>query len=179
MAPKPEGFNLWGYLLPGSAILVAGGALVAFISRRRVAVADATAAARLPARLYPAPGAGPHSETPRRRRWSGSGARWPTSRTDVQARRWRPPWWACSRSCWCCGRSSGPRQLRRAVFEPVEPEETPKGVALLALKEIEFDRETGKLSDEDYQFLKDKYTAQALEALRAEEGRRRPTTSRP
>jgi cytochrome c-type biogenesis protein CcmH len=43
MAPKPEGFNLWGYLLPGSAILVAGGALVAFISRRRVAVAEATA----------------------------------------------------------------------------------------------------------------------------------------
>jgi cytochrome c-type biogenesis protein CcmH len=43
MAPKPEGFNLWGYLLPGSAILVAGGALVAVLSRRRVAGADATA----------------------------------------------------------------------------------------------------------------------------------------
>jgi cytochrome c-type biogenesis protein CcmH len=41
MAPKPEGFNLWGYLLPGSAILVAGGALVALISRRRVAVVEA------------------------------------------------------------------------------------------------------------------------------------------
>jgi len=39
MAPKPEGFNLWGYLLPGSAILVAGGALVAVLSRRRAAVA--------------------------------------------------------------------------------------------------------------------------------------------
>ena len=35
MAPKPEGFNLWGYLLPGSAIVVAGGALVALLSRRR------------------------------------------------------------------------------------------------------------------------------------------------
>jgi len=34
MAPKPEGFNLWGYLLPGSAILVAGGALVAVLFRR-------------------------------------------------------------------------------------------------------------------------------------------------
>jgi len=55
-----------------------------------------------------------------------------------------------------------------AVEEPVEQEETPKGVALLALKEIEFDRETGKLSDADYQYLKDKYTAEALEALRAE-----------
>jgi cytochrome c-type biogenesis protein CcmH len=44
MAPKPEGFNLWGYLLPGSAILVAGGALVAFVSRRRIAVAGEAAA---------------------------------------------------------------------------------------------------------------------------------------
>jgi cytochrome c-type biogenesis protein CcmH len=50
MAPKPEGFNLWGYLLPGSAILLAGGALVAFISRRRVAVAKATAAGAPPVR---------------------------------------------------------------------------------------------------------------------------------
>jgi hypothetical protein len=56
------------------------------------------------------------------------------------------------------------------VFEPVDQEETARGVALLALKEIEFDRETGKLSDEDYRLLKDKYTAEALEALRAEEG---------
>lgn len=57
---------------------------------------------------------------------------------------------------------------RRAapVFEPVDPEETPKGVALAALKEIEFDRETGKLSDADYEMLKAKYTAAALEALR-------------
>jgi len=60
------------------------------------------------------------------------------------------------------------------VFEPVEQEETPRGVALLALKEIEFDRETGKLSDEDYRSLKEKYTAQALEALRAEEGTKVP-----
>ena len=61
-------------------------------------------------------------------------------------------------------------QPEQPVYEPVEPEETPRGVALLALKEIEFDRETGKLSDEDYRFLKEKYTAEALEALRAEEG---------
>jgi hypothetical protein len=60
------------------------------------------------------------------------------------------------------------------VFEPVEQEETPRGVALLALKEIEFDRETGKLSDEDYRFLKEKYTAEALEALRAEERAKAP-----
>jgi hypothetical protein len=50
--------------------------------------------------------------------------------------------------------------------EPVDPEETPKGIALAALKEIEFDRETGKLSDTDYEFLKAKYTGAALEELR-------------
>ena len=54
------------------------------------------------------------------------------------------------------------------VYEPPDPEETPKGVALAALKEIEFDRETGKLSDEDYAFLKGKYTSVALDALRVE-----------
>jgi hypothetical protein len=52
--------------------------------------------------------------------------------------------------------------------EPLDPEETPRGVAVAALKEIDFDRETGKLSEEDYQFLKTKYTAIALEAIRAE-----------
>src|SRR5207253_1075352 len=57
---------------------------------------------------------------------------------------------------------------RLAVFEPPDPEETAKGMALTALKEIEFDRETGKLSDADYQFLKAKYTAAALDALRQE-----------
>jgi Double zinc ribbon len=62
-----------------------------------------------------------------------------------------------------------PSAPARHVEEPVDPEETRKGVALLALKEIEFDRETGKLSDADYQYLKDKYTAEALEALRAED----------
>jgi hypothetical protein len=52
--------------------------------------------------------------------------------------------------------------------EPLDPDETPRGVALAALKEIDFDLETGKLSEGDYQFLKAKYTAAALEALRAE-----------
>jgi rRNA maturation endonuclease Nob1 len=52
--------------------------------------------------------------------------------------------------------------------EPIDPDETPKGIALTALKEIEFDRETGKLSDADYEFLKAKYTAAALDALRQE-----------
>ncbi len=54
--------------------------------------------------------------------------------------------------------------------EPLDLEETPKGIALSALKEIEFDLATGKLSDEDYALLKGKYTAVALRELRAEDG---------
>jgi cytochrome c-type biogenesis protein CcmH len=41
MAPKPQGFNLWGYLLPGAAIVAAGAALVAVL-RRREAIASAS-----------------------------------------------------------------------------------------------------------------------------------------
>lgn len=41
MAPKPEGFNLWGYLLPGALIAGAGAGLFAFISRRRARIATA------------------------------------------------------------------------------------------------------------------------------------------
>ncbi len=55
-----------------------------------------------------------------------------------------------------------------APAEPLDPEETPTGVALTALKEIEFDRETGKLSTADYEYLKQKYTAAAVAAMRAE-----------
>jgi hypothetical protein len=54
--------------------------------------------------------------------------------------------------------------------EPEDLEETPKGMALTALREIEFDRATGKLSDEDYANLKHKYTAEALAILRVESG---------
>jgi rRNA maturation endonuclease Nob1 len=61
-----------------------------------------------------------------------------------------------------------PQLPRPSYPEPLDPEETPKGIALTALKEIEFDRETGKLSDVDYEFLKTKYTAAALDALRHE-----------
>src|SRR3989441_11696451 len=44
---------------------------------------------------------------------------------------------------------------------------SPRAVALRALKEIEFDPATGKLSDADYDALKVKYTSEALAALRA------------
>jgi hypothetical protein len=66
----------------------------------------------------------------------------------------------------------GSQRTRPEPAEPLDLEETPRGVALAALKEIDFDRETGKLSESDYQLLKAKYTASALEALRAEEATR-------
>ncbi|KPJ85690.1 MAG: hypothetical protein AMS18_16105, partial [Gemmatimonas sp. SG8_17] len=47
--------------------------------------------------------------------------------------------------------------------------ESPKVQALLALKEIEFDRATGKLSDEDYGDLKARYAHAALQAIKTEE----------
>ena len=40
--------------------------------------------------------------------------------------------------------------------------------AVVALREIEFDRATGKLSDADYADLKARYTQRALEAMRAQ-----------
>lgn len=51
---------------------------------------------------------------------------------------------------------------------PLEESESPKVQALLALKEIEFDRATGKLSEEDYAELKARYGREALAAMDAE-----------
>jgi hypothetical protein len=62
-----------------------------------------------------------------------------------------------------------PERERARAWEPPDPEETARGVALSALREIEFDRETGKLSDADYAELKSEYTVQAVAALRQEE----------
>lgn len=46
MAPKPEGFNLAGYLLPGAAVLTAGALLVGLLWRRsRHSLASAPAEA--------------------------------------------------------------------------------------------------------------------------------------
>ena len=57
-----------------------------------------------------------------------------------------------------------------SVDEGDDPDDdfSPRAVALRALKEIEFDRATGKLSDADYDALKARYTADALAALRLE-----------
>ena len=53
--------------------------------------------------------------------------------------------------------------------EADDPREVRKELALAALKEIEFDRATGKLSDGDYQTMLARYTKEAVEALREAE----------
>jgi len=60
------------------------------------------------------------------------------------------------------------------VSDPEEVEDTPKSRAISALREIEFDRATGKLSDTDYDALKATYTARALEVIRQEAHRPDP-----
>ena len=47
MAPKPQGFNLWGYLLPGALITAAAAALITVL-RRREARASAPGSAEPP-----------------------------------------------------------------------------------------------------------------------------------
>lgn len=56
----------------------------------------------------------------------------------------------------------------REEGEDPDDDFSPRAVAVRALKEIEFDRATGKLSDADYDELKAKYTTEALAALRAQ-----------
>jgi Double zinc ribbon len=56
-----------------------------------------------------------------------------------------------------------------AEDEGADDDLSPRAVALRALKEIEFDRATGKLSETDYALLKLQYTSEALTALRAED----------
>src|SRR5713226_2738675 len=55
---------------------------------------------------------------------------------------------------------------------------SPRAVALRALKEIEFDRATGKLADADYEDLEREYTAAAVAALRGAPDRE-PSASGP
>lgn len=58
-----------------------------------------------------------------------------------------------------------PTHQEAPADDPVDPEETPRGQALLALREIEFDRATGKLSEEDFQLLYQRYSARAIALL--------------
>jgi hypothetical protein len=64
-------------------------------------------------------------------------------------------------------RHAGLAQERESGARPAsEPSAAERAVAVL--REVEFDRETGKLSDSDYAALKATYTREALAALRAE-----------
>lgn len=68
-------------------------------------------------------------------------------------------------------RPAGRAPARPSVFDEPDddPKEHRKELALAALKEIEFDRATGKLSDTDYQSMLTRYTKEAVEALRESE----------
>jgi hypothetical protein len=57
--------------------------------------------------------------------------------------------------------SSAPRSAPR-------PRQSEREAAVAALREIEFDRATGKLSDDDYSELKSRYTGEAVLAMRRE-----------
>jgi len=69
-------------------------------------------------------------------------------------------------------RPSSNESASSTVDEGEDPDDdlSPQTVALRALKEIEFDRATGKLSDSDYEQLKARYTQEALAAMRGETG---------
>ena len=56
----------------------------------------------------------------------------------------------------------------KSVRPDPRPSDAPSD-AVVALREIEFDRATGKLSDADYSVLKARYTGEALESMRAAE----------
>lgn len=60
------------------------------------------------------------------------------------------------------------KRIDAAPSREVVPEEQ---LAVVALREIEFDRETGKLSDADYADLKAKYSELAVSELRAANAR--------
>jgi cytochrome c-type biogenesis protein CcmH len=55
MAPKAEGFNLAGYLLPGALIAAAGAGLAVFIARRKTAVSLADGPANIPPAVNASP----------------------------------------------------------------------------------------------------------------------------
>lgn len=63
--------------------------------------------------------------------------------------------------------ASAPGARRRDANTAPDHAEIPADSAVVALREIEFDRETGKLSDSDYADLKARYTQLALDEMRA------------
>jgi hypothetical protein len=62
----------------------------------------------------------------------------------------------------------GDRGDNRRPVSPSEPAPEGEGRAIAALREIEFDRATGKLSESDYAELKARYTNEAVLEMRRE-----------
>lgn len=58
--------------------------------------------------------------------------------------------------------------VKRTPAQPVVPRrQATEDLSIAALREIEFDRATGKLSDADYAALRERYAGEALAAMRA------------
>lgn len=62
------------------------------------------------------------------------------------------------------------RPAPRRRVDALLPDDVVEGSAIVALREIEFDRATEKISDADYEALRQRYTAAALAELRARDG---------
>ena len=62
---------------------------------------------------------------------------------------------------------ASPARITRAPSRATRTTDGGDEDAIVALREIEFDRATGKLSDTDYADLKTRYTQRALDAMRA------------
>lgn len=61
---------------------------------------------------------------------------------------------------------TSPRSLDDGEFDPIE--DTPRGQALLALKDLDFDRETGKIAEDDYAELKTRLSLEAVRVIERE-----------
>ena len=72
------------------------------------------------------------------------------------------------------GRSAS---MKREDDELTEAESR-RRVSLLALRDVEYDRATGKLDESDYRSLKTELSQEALAALQAEEAERQPAPRR-
>lgn len=65
------------------------------------------------------------------------------------------------------------------TFDPID--ETPRGRALLAIRDLEFDRETGKIGDADFQAIRTRLSWEAVRILDREtpEGAAAPSARPP
>ena len=66
---------------------------------------------------------------------------------------------------WMALGSLGARSPEDGLEDADPIEETPRGRALLAIKELEFDQATGKVSDEDYQTIRGRLAIEAMQVL--------------